>query len=129
EWAIYQRAFDGVRVDVERPRWHATGAAFRPTQGGFEDAAGVEIDRITLTAGALTLKPGTILPHTDVQLFGNHYGDTRHVAARPDNTNLSASAVDVHITTLGGSAAAAYPVGSGQVDLVGWAAGQTGTWY
>jgi hypothetical protein len=39
EWSIYQRAFDGVRVDVTRPRWRATGVAFMPTQGGFARAA------------------------------------------------------------------------------------------
>ena len=129
EWAIYQRAFDGVRVDVERPRWHGTASAFRPTQGGFEDAAGVEIDRIDLVTVAATLKPGVVLPHADVQLFANRYGDTRHVSARPDNTNTPASVVDVQVRTFGASAVAAYPAGPGQLDLVGWIAGQTGGWY
>ena len=129
EWAIYQRAFDGVRLDVDRPRWHATGSAFRPTQGGFEDAAGAEIDRIGLLTGAITFKPDAVLRHADVELFVNRYDDTRQVSARPDNTNMPASAVDVHVETLGASAVAAYPVGSGQLDLVGWIAGQTGSWY
>ncbi len=30
EWSIYQRAFDGVRLDLTRPRWKATGVAFMP---------------------------------------------------------------------------------------------------
>jgi hypothetical protein len=107
EWAIYQRAFDGVRLDVDRSRWHATAAAFRPTQGGFEDAAGVEIDRVKLFNGAVTLKPGAVLRYGDVQLFANRYDDTRRVAARPDNTNTSASGVDVHVNTFGASAVAA----------------------
>jgi len=36
-WSIYQRAYDGVRVDTASRRWTATGFAFHPTQGGFED--------------------------------------------------------------------------------------------
>ena len=129
EWAIYQRAFDGVRADLDRPRWHATAGVFRPTQGGFENAAGAEITRIDLITGAVTIKPGKVLRHTDWQLFADRYDDTRAVQARPDNTNRPATAVDVHINTFGSSVAGVYPSGSGQIDLVGWAAGQTGTWY
>jgi hypothetical protein len=129
EWALYQRAFDGVRADLDRPRWHATAGAFRPTQGGFENAAGAEITRIDLTTGAVTLKPGSVLRHTDWQLFADRYNDARTVQARPDNTNRPANAVDVHINTFGSSVAGVYPAGSGQIDVVGWVARQTGTWY
>ena len=129
EWALYQRGFDGVRADLDRPGWHATGGLFRPTQGGFENAAGAEITRIDLIAGAVTLRPGSVLRRTDWQLFANRYDDTREVQARPDNTNRSATGVDVHINTFGSSVVGAYPTGSGQIDVVGWVAGQTGTWY
>ena len=118
EWALYQRAFDGVRVDVDRPRWHATASAFRPTQGGFANAAGAEITAIDLFAGALTLKPGAALRHTDWQLFANRYDDTRAVQARPDNTGKPATAVDVQINTIGSSVVGAYPAASGQIDVV-----------
>jgi hypothetical protein len=129
EWALYQRAFDGVRADLDRPGWHATGALFRPTQGGFENAAGAEITRIGLVHGAVTFKPGSALRHTEWQLFADRYDDTREVQARPDNTGRSANAVDVHINTFGSSVVGAYPTGSGQIDVVGWVAGQTGAWY
>ena len=129
EWALYQRAFDGVRADLDRPAWHATASVFRPTQGGFENAAGAEITRIDLITGAVTLKPGSVLRHTDWQLFANRYRDARAVQARPDNTNERPTAVDVHIHTFGSSVAGVYPAGSGQIDVVGWIAGQTGTWY
>src|SRR5688572_1754476 len=36
EWSLFQRAFDGVRGDIDRARWHASAAYLRPTQGGFE---------------------------------------------------------------------------------------------
>jgi hypothetical protein len=129
EWSLYQRAFDGARVDVDKPGWHATGSALRPTQGGFEESAGVEIRRIDLLTGAASLKPGLLLPHTDWQVFANRYDDTRDVQARPDNTNKPAGAVDAHINTFGTSAVGVYPTGSGQIDVMGWAAGQTGSWY
>jgi hypothetical protein len=38
EWSFYQRRFDGLRVDVDRPRWHLTAAALVPTQGGLEES-------------------------------------------------------------------------------------------
>jgi hypothetical protein len=129
EWAIYQRAFDGVRLDLDRPGWHATASAFRPTQGGFEDAAGVEIGRIDLLAGTVTLKPTAEFRRTDWQFFADRYNDTRAVQARPDNTNSPASAVDVHINSFGSTIVGAYPRGPGQLDVAGWVAGQTGTWF
>jgi Alginate export len=129
EWALYQRGFDGVRADLDRPGWHATGGLFRPTQGGFENAAGAEITRIDLITGAITVKPGSAFRHTEWQLFADRYDDTRAVQARPDNTGLSAAAIDVHINTFGSSVVGVYPAGSRQIDVVGWVAGQTGTWY
>ncbi len=129
EWSLYQRAFDGVRVDVDRPRWHATVSAVRPTQGGFENAANAEMTHVDLFTGALTLKPGAALRHTEWQLFANQYDDTRAVAARPDNSGLTASSVDVQIQTFGTSVVGEYPAGPGRWDVVGWAAGQTGSWY
>ncbi|HEY6362647.1 MAG TPA: hypothetical protein VIX63_16160, partial [Vicinamibacterales bacterium] len=39
EWSLYQRAYDGVRIDTARKPWSATVVAFHPTQGGFEETA------------------------------------------------------------------------------------------
>src|SRR2546423_5843235 len=47
-WSIYQRAYDGVRVDTALRRWTATAFALHPTQGGFEDAAGLMMPRVPL---------------------------------------------------------------------------------
>jgi hypothetical protein len=129
EWAIYQRAFDGARVDVRKRGWRMTGAAFLPTQGGFEDAAGVTIDDIRLLSAAVSPPLGSLVPRTDVQAFVHHYRDTREVTQRPDNTGRTATDVDVSIPTWGVSAVGRYPVGSLAVDTVGWLAVQRGHWY
>ena len=34
EWSLYQRAFDGARLDIDRPAWHLTTSVLMPTQGG-----------------------------------------------------------------------------------------------
>lgn len=129
EWAIYQRAFDGARIDVRRRGWRMTGAAFQPTQGGFEDAAGVSIDDIRLLSAALSPPLGSVVPRTDVQAFVHHYRDTRQVSQRPDNTGRSAADVDVSIPTWGISAVGRHPVGAVAVDTVAWLAVQRGHWY
>ena len=129
EWSLYQRAFDGVRFDVDRPRWHVFGAVLRPTQGGFEEEAGKPINRLWVTAASLTAKPGTLFPRTEAQAFAYRYADERLVTARPDNAFLPAQAADVHITTVGGTLVGAYPLGTGSLDVVVWTVGQVGDWY
>ncbi len=129
EWSLYQRTFDGVRVDYDRPAWHASAAAFRPTQGGFEEAAGVTIDDIDVLAASLTFRPGRPLVGTDWQVFAYRYDDRRRVAARPDNTGRLASRADVGVATIGTTLVGAYPAGRGEADVVVWVARQTGSWY
>ncbi len=129
EWSLYQRAFDGVRGDLPRKTWQLTGTWFWPTQGGFEDAAGVGIDDLSVATGTLTLHPGTLLPATDVAVFAYRYDDDRAVTGRPDNTGRRATQVDIGITTFGASAVGSAKVGGGELDWLGWAAVQTGSWY
>lgn len=129
EWSLYQRAFDGVRADWRAPTWTLTGAVLRPTQGGFEDAAGIGIDDISVSNVAWTAAPGLVIPATEVQAFAAMYRDDRTVTARPDNTGLGATAVDMTITTFGGHTVSALPVRSGELDVLTWFAVQTGDWY
>lgn len=129
EWSLYQRTFDGARLDVGRPAWHATASWFRPTQGGFEEQAGRPLRRVGVAAATFTIRPSGSFPRTDWQGFIYRYQDERPVGARPDNTLAPASAVDVGITTLGTSLIGAYPAGVGQVDVFGWFAWQRGDWY
>jgi hypothetical protein len=99
EWSLYQRAYDGVRVDSVRQPWSASVVAFHPTQGGFEDAAGLMMRDVTVLGGKVTFKPDTLLPATEMQLFAFRYDDDRHLAARPDNSGRGATRVDVGMTT------------------------------
>lgn len=131
EWSIYQRAFDGVRVDVSRPRWRATGVAFMPTQGGFARQANTTIRDVVVGGATVSSRPAAGAgPRTQVQGFGWQYHDRRRVTQRPDNTGRIAPAgVEVDVTTLGGVALGAYPAGRGEVDVFAWSAWQTGDWY
>jgi hypothetical protein len=131
EWSLYQRGFDGVRIDATRARWRATGIAVMPTQGGFARVAGSTITDIVVAGGTLSSRPatGTVLARTQLQGFGVLYRDRRAVTQRPDNTGRPAAAVNVDVATFGGVVVGAYPSGSGEADVFGWAAAQTGSWY
>ena len=71
EWSIYQRVFDGVRLDVTRPRWKATGVAFLPTQGGFARAAGTTMRDVAVGGVTLSSRPASGPGgRTQLQAFG-----------------------------------------------------------
>lgn len=131
EWSIYQRVFDGVRLDVTRPRWRATGVAFLPTQGGFARQANTTMRDVFVGGATLSSRPASGAgPRTQVQAFGWQYRDRRPVTQRPDNSGRAApGGVDLDVTTLGGVAIGAYPAGAGEFDLFAWGAAQTGAWY
>lgn len=126
EWSTFERAFDGVRVDVDRPRWHTTVAALWPTQGAFEESANPTIDKIRVGTAALTLKSAA---PRELQFSVNHYRDTRNITARPDNTPFEATNADISVATVGASHVGLYSAGSGRIDTVLWFAGQVGDWY
>ena len=129
-WSIYQRAYDGVRVDTALRRWTATAFALHPTQGGFEDAAGLMMPGVTVLGGAATINSADAQPSVQYQVFSYRYRDTRAVTQRPDNTGRSAAAADVGIDTFGGAIVAAPPPRNGrQWDGLVWTAVQTGSWY
>jgi hypothetical protein len=115
EWAIFQRAYDGVRVDIDR--------------SGFEDAAGAPMTDVRVASATLNARPGRLLPKTDVQLLAYYYADDRDVTQRPDNTGLGAVRADIGIATFGATVTSALPHTSGEVDVLIWGVGQTGRWY
>ncbi len=129
EWSIYQRGFDGVRGDLTRGVVKATAIAFRPTQGGFARVAGPTIDDVSVVGGTVSVQPNSRLPRTQLQAFVLRYDDDRRVTQRPDNMGRSAAAVDVGITSYGGSLVGSYPVGPGSADALAWGVLQRGDWY
>jgi hypothetical protein len=131
EWSIYQRTFDGVRVDATRRRWRATAVAFMPTQGGFARAAGTTMTGVVVAGGTVSSRPAAPPgARTQVQAFAWQYRDRRAVTQRPDNTGLPAPAgADLDVTTGGAVVIGAYPAGRGEADLFAWSAVQGGRWY
>lgn len=130
DWSIYQRGYDGVRVDAARRSWRASAVAFSPTQGGFEDAAGLMMPDVRVAGGSFTVGPPALGSGAELQAFALRYADHRKVAARPDNSGRSASEVDVGVNTFGATLVAASPSRGGrQWDGLVWLAGQTGDWY
>src|SRR5436853_3086722 len=81
-WSLYQRGYDGVRVDTARDRWTGTAFALHPTQGGFEDAAGLMMPGVTVLGGAATMTSAIASPSAQYQVFVYRYRDTRKVTQR-----------------------------------------------
>lgn len=130
EWSIYQRGFDGVRADYARPRWASSFVAFRPTQGGFEDAAGASMRKLTVLGGSATATRRPRRGAVQAQAFAFRYDDSRQVAARPDNSGRPATRLAVDIGTVGGTVLATSNVTEGrQWDVLLWAAVQRGSWF
>jgi hypothetical protein len=129
EWSIIQRAFDGVRVDLDRPGWRLTGAALMPVQGGYEESASPTMTRLQLYSAAATFKPHVVIPWSELQVFSHTYRDRRQVETRPDNTPYTVPNADITVTAFGASQVGIFPTVAGEVDSVVWLAGQVGDWY
>ncbi|MBM3770700.1 MAG: hypothetical protein FJW27_05320 [Acidimicrobiia bacterium] len=131
EWSIYQRVFDGVRVDVTKPGWRATAVVFAPTQGGFARAGNTTMVDVLVAGATLSSRPASGAgARTQFQGFGWQYRDRRDVTQRPDNSGLvSANGVAIDVTALGGTLLGAYPAGRDEADLLLWGAAQAGRWY
>ncbi len=128
EWSIFQRAFDGGRVDLTRRTWSANASLLFPTQGTYEESANPTISSVRVLAASVTLNAAAI-SHQELQLFAYHYRDRRDVRGRPDNRGPLRDLTHVSIATFGGSHVGAFPRGSGRFDTLLWIAGQTGDWY
>ena len=125
EWSEYQRRFDGVRFDFDRPSGHLSAAAYMPTQGVFEESANLTIPKVQMASVTFT-RPSQ---SREWQVFTHVYRDRRAEKARPDNMRLGDSAVDVTIAALGGSYVSVRPTRAGELDLVAWGAVELGDWY
>lgn len=126
ESSQYQRRFDGARVDVARPRWHATAAAFVPTQGGFEESTNLSMPKVQIG----TVSATRLATSTEWQVFATTYRDRREGrVAVVDNAGTPDHPVDVTVSAFGSSYARIMPTRAGWFDAVFWGAAQTGDWY
>lgn len=136
EFSHVTRSFDGARLVYDQASWNATALGVRPTHGGFEVSANREIEDVWLAGLALTLKRLPIGPPIDARLFYFYYADERDIA-KPDTTltrvgrftavpDFNTGALEIH--TIGAHAMTAFDAGPGIVDVLGWAAAQTGRW-
>ena len=73
EWSYYQRRFDGVRLDINRPGWLATAAVCVPTQGGFEESTNLSMPRVQVATTSVT----RVAASSEWQLFATAYRDRR----------------------------------------------------
>ena len=129
EWSMFQRRFDGVRVDAWGRGWQAAGVAMMPTQGAYEESANLTMTRLQVAGGALALGPERALPNSELQAFAYLYRDRRAVTTRPDNTGQPAASADVTVASIGGSHVGAFSTPAGDVDTLVWGVGQFGRWY
>jgi hypothetical protein len=135
EWSFYQRRFDGVRFDLDRPSRHVSAAAFVPTQGGYEESTNLSMPKVQVVSGSLTGKAPTCAkatagkPAAEWQLFGSFYRDRRTAKAVVDNTFSLDRPVDITLATIGASSARVSALGAGEIDTIAWAAAQFGDWY
>jgi hypothetical protein len=126
EWSLYQRRFDGARVDAARGRWHFTAGAFMPTQGGYEESTNLTITKIQVGAASAAYTADG----SETQAFLYGYRDRRRSAmAVVDNQLIDDRRPDVTIASIGGSHARVVATRAGEIDAVAWGAGQLGDWY
>lgn len=129
-WSAFQRSFDGGWFTYDHPNLNLTLIAMRPTQGGFENDAGKEIEDIDVGYGALTLKKG-LIPYSDARLFYIYYKDDRAGVTKTDNLPAGSplGIGDIKINTFGFHLASAYkPTKDNVMDLLLWGALQSGDW-
>lgn len=79
DYALYQRRFDGVRADVNRPTWHFTAAAFLPTQGGFEESTNLSMPKLQVGSAVFTERGGPSASPRAWQAFAYLYRDRRPI--------------------------------------------------
>ncbi len=117
EWPMFERAFDGVRVDYQRPAWRAHASFVMPTQGAFEESASPTIGLVQIATASAT--------RGGLEVFAHHYRDTRAIAGRPDNTGVRSPRADISLRTIGSSLTRT--LAGLEIEL--WGALQRGDWY
>jgi len=119
-WSHVERATDAVQAGYDFGGHRVDAFAGRPTTGVFEVDEGMRpLHDIVYGGSAWTVKRGTWLPDTELQLFGVVYDDDR-------NPRHGGLAHGLTVYTTGASWLGVYELGPGRLDALLWVAGQFG---
>ncbi|MCL4683138.1 alginate export family protein [Myxococcota bacterium] len=119
-WSHVERSTDALTGGYDFGAHRVDLFAGRPTTGAFTVDKGMRpLHDILYTGGAWTGKRGSLIPDTELSLFGILYDDDRE---------LRRGGLDdgVTIYTIGASWLGIYDAGPGRADLLLWVAGQGG---
>jgi hypothetical protein len=125
-----ERSFDGLHYVFSRPAINFTVVGAVPTRGVFQTDGWGWID----TAFAYSALTGQVKPASKApgewRVFGVYYDDWRHVLKTDDRPTAmrTLDMGNIRIGTLGGHYLQAFETKPATVDLMAWAAVQTGTW-
>ena len=138
------RSFDGVQGLYDRGPFNLTLMGSHPTAGGYNVNANHTISKVDVVAATASLVEPEGLQPTSAQFFYMYYGDRRDLVAtdnRPRNpppgqTCTGANSYlfrscdlnNITINTFGANVIHLLDLGPGQIDLLGWVAGQFGDW-
>jgi len=123
------RSFDGFHYSYAKPSDNFTVVTAVPTRGVFQ-TDGWGWNRVGFGYASYTHDSTKGRHSSDTRLFDIEYDDFRHIV-KTDNRPLGVRGHDfdnILINTLGGHTAHTFDTGSGTIDLLLWAAVQTGRW-
>jgi hypothetical protein len=139
------RSFDGVQGIYDYGPFNFTAMGSHPTFGGFNVSGNREIDKVDLVSATASLVEPKGFAPIGAQLFYIYYADRRglvatdnrrrdlpqgQTCATDNNSSLirSCDTSDIRISTVGTDLVHVADVGPGKLDLLGWFAGQVGSW-
>ncbi|MDH4067138.1 MAG: alginate export family protein, partial [Acidobacteriota bacterium] len=125
-WSLYQRRFDGVRLDVDSDRLYAGGGAFLVTQGVYEESANLTMTKLRVGTAYAGWRHGAA---GETQAFAHLYRDSRAIDVRPDNSNVPTQTADVSVYAAGVSHVGTARAGRGEADWLLFGVAQGGDWY
>jgi hypothetical protein len=125
-WTHGERSNDGVTAAYDMGGHHLYLFGAKPTTGVFDINSAYAGQNDILYGGASwTAKRGTLLPNTEIRVFGIGYRDDRDA---PDGAFAGAVNEDIDVWNVGASLIGIYPCGAGNADLMLWGSFQWGDW-
>jgi len=121
DWTNIGRRFDGASGGYQDDKYDINLFGSWVTFGGFDfdDGYWKDLDNVVVAGGSFTVKKDVLVRDTQFKIFNYFYFDNRDVA-------IALAGDDLKINTTGINLIGAYEVGTGEVDLMLWAAFQFG---